>query len=47
MAKKNGSLKLKIAACKKCKSQLRDDDLNAAIKRKITRKLKHNPILIK
>ena len=24
---------------------IRDDDLNAAIKRKITRKLKHNPIL--
>lgn len=129
MAKKNGSLKLKVAACKKCKKQprlklglslnknrvlpsamildrlsieciakaatkekiiesccisstklveqlvksepqyskivekmadvyislsqllialpIRDDDLNAAIKRKITRKLKHNPILIK
>lgn len=26
---------------------IRDDDLNAAIKREITRKLKHNPILIK
>lgn len=26
---------------------IRDDDLNAAIKRKITRKLKHNPRLIK
>lgn len=26
---------------------IRDDDLNAAIKRKITRKLKHNPTLIK
>lgn len=25
---------------------IRDDDLNAAIKRKITRKLKHNPTLI-
>lgn len=26
---------------------IRDDDLNSAIKRKITRKLKHNPTLIK
>ena len=26
---------------------IRDDDLNAAIKRQITRKLKHNPTLIK
>lgn len=26
---------------------IRDDDLNAAIKRKILRKLKHNPTLIK
>lgn len=26
---------------------IRDDDLNAAIKRKVSRKLKHNPTLIK